>query len=381
MFDKLKVVELASVLAGPSVGQFFAELGAEVIKVENPRTQGDVTRSWLFKGEEKKGSLSSYFCSVNWGKKSVLLDLKETEYRKMLYDLIGNADMVIASYKPGDAQKLGVDYHTLAAINPSLIYGHITGYGTGDHRVGYDAVIQAESGFMSINGEKEGGPLKMPVALIDVLAAHHLKQGMLVALINRMNTGKGSYVPVSLIDAAVSSLANQASNWLVGGKVPRRSGNEHPNIAPYGDVFETRDNQHIILAVGNDRQFEALNEVLGIALHQHRDFDNNTRRVSNREGLNQVLSRSIREIVANELLADLGAAGVPVGLVRRIDEVFANSSDHWLLRAGGLTGVKNFMAAPHNNSPKHELSAPPELGSDTNDVLFAGRPGTGNEKN
>ncbi len=381
MFDKLKVIELASVLAGPSVGQFFAELGAEVIKIENPSTQGDVTRSWLFQGEKKKGSLSSYFCSVNWGKKSVLLDLKDTESQKSLHGLVDDADMVIASYKLGDAQKLGVDYDTLAAINPSLIYGHITGYGTDDQRVGYDAVIQAESGFMSINGEKEGGALKMPVALIDVLAAHHLKQGMLVALINRMRTGKGSYVPVSLIDAAVSSLANQASNWLVGGMVPRRSGNEHPNIAPYGDVFETRDNQQVILAVGNDRQFEALNEVLGISLHRHKDFNNNTGRVLNREGLNQVLSRSIREVMANELLSDLGAARVPAGLVRRIDEVFANPSDHWLLQAGGVTGVKNFMAVPQNNSQKHILSTPPELGADTNDILSTGSSDAGNAKN
>lgn len=365
MFDKLKVVELASVLAGPSVGQFFAELGSEVIKVENPQTQGDVTRSWLFKGEQKTGDLSSYFSSVNWGKKSVLLDLRDQQAIKALYRLIAAADLVIASYKPGDAEKLGVDYTTLAAINPSVIYGHITGYGLNDDRVGYDAVIQAESGFMSINGEKGGRALKMPVALIDLLAAHHLKQGVLVALINRMTSGKGSYVPVSLIDSAVSSLANQASNWLVGGMVPARSGNEHPNIAPYGDVFETEDKQQLILAVGNDRQFQALNEVLGLTLYRHGNFKSNTERVQNRSDLNEMLSQAIGKRGADELVNALNEASVPVGLVRKMDEVFASAPDHWMLAAGGVKGVRSFMANPLCAAKKVELSAPPQLGADT----------------
>lgn len=369
VFDKLKVVELASVLAGPSVGQFFAELGAEVIKIENPDTQGDVTRSWLFSGESKKDSRSSYFSSVNWGKKSVLLNLKKQKSRRVLHNLIQEADIVIASYKPGDAEKLQVDYNTLSQVNPALIYGHITGYGPADHRVGYDAVIQAESGFMSINGERGRGGLKMPVALIDVLAGHQLKQGILISLINRMTSGKGNYVPVSLIDAAVSSLVNQAANWLVGEAVPSRTGNEHPNIAPYGDVFKTSDDQELILAVGNDRQFQSLNKVLCLKLDDGEDFNCNSSRVQNRVALNKKLSESIGEWSAADLVAKLGDSGVPVGVIKKINEVFAEAPEYWLLTDGGMTGVRTFMATPDNSLIKHTLSAPPELGADTLEVV------------
>lgn len=365
MFDTLKVIELASVLAGPSVGQFFAELGAEVIKIENPSTEGDVTRSWLFKGEKKRGSLSSYFSSVNWGKKSVLLDLRNTDSLNALHKSVSEADIVIASYKPGDAEKLKVDYATLSKVNPALIYGHITGYGQDDDRVGYDAVIQAESGFMSINGEKGGSGLKMPVALMDILAAHHLKQGILVSLINRISSGKGDYIPVSLIDAAVSSLANQGANWLVGGLVPSCGGNEHPNIAPYGDVFETVDKCRIILAVGNDRQFRYLNKVLGISLDSLEAFSSNSNRVLNRERLNINLSEAIGSWGADELIMELGKYSVPVGRVKKIDEVFLRPPNHWLLQDGQVRGMRTFMAIPGAMGAKKSLSAPPELGVDT----------------
>ncbi|HEX6227805.1 MAG TPA: CoA transferase, partial [Chryseolinea sp.] len=162
MFQELKVLELASVLAGPSVGQFFAELGAEVIKVENLLTGGDVTRTWKVEGEDTDDR-SSYFCSVNWGKKSIAIDLNRNEGREIIYNLIADIDVVIASYKAGDAEKLGVDYKTLSSVNPSLIYGQISGFGPSDSRVGYDAVIQAEAGFMFLNGEAAGPSLKMPV--------------------------------------------------------------------------------------------------------------------------------------------------------------------------------------------------------------------------
>jgi len=215
MFEDLKVLELASVLAGPSVGQFFAELGATVIKVENPNTSGDVTRSWKGAGETTDDR-SAYFCSVNWGKKSIAVNLETVEGRNIVHRLAEQADVLIASYKPGDSTKIGVDYETLSALNPGLIYGQITGYGSNDPRVGYDAVIQAEAGFISINGEPGRTSLKMPVALVDILAGHHLKEGILLAMLEKSKTGKGGFVEVSLIQAAVSSLANQATNWLIG---------------------------------------------------------------------------------------------------------------------------------------------------------------------
>src|SRR5882672_8972514 len=177
MLQDLKVLELASVLAGPSVGQFFAELGAEVIKIENPKIGGDVTRGWKIP-DEPTDDRSAYFCSCNWGKKSVALDLTLSKDLEVVKKLSARADIIIASYKPGDAEKLGVAYEQLITINQQLIYGQISGYGSDDDRVGYDAVIQAETGFMDLNGEKDGPPTKMPVALIDILAAHQLKEGL-----------------------------------------------------------------------------------------------------------------------------------------------------------------------------------------------------------
>ena len=255
----LKVLELANVLAGPSVGQFFAELGAQVIKVENVKTGGDVTRTWKSVGEQTDDR-SAYFCSVNWGKKSIALDLTMEEGRRVIQKLAARSDILIASYKPGDAEKLGVSFQQLQAANPKLIYGAISGYGSKNDRVGYDAVLQAETGFMDLNGDKSGPPIKMPVALIDVLAGHQLKEGLLVALFNRERTGKGGLVEVSLIETAISSLVNQASNYLVGNRLPARQGSAHPNIAPYGETFETADGKLVLLAIGNDKQFMDLPE-------------------------------------------------------------------------------------------------------------------------
>lgn len=369
IFSKLKVLELASVLAGPSVGQFFAELGAEVIKVENPRTQGDVTRSWIFKGEQSSGSVSSYFSSVNWGKKSVALDISESEGLESLYRLIKEADIVISSFKPGDDQKLKVDYPTLKAIKPSIIYGHITGYGPDNMNVGYDAVIQAESGFMSINGTPESGPLKMPVALMDILAAHHLKEGLLIALIHRMSSNEGSYVPVSLIDAAVSSLANQGTNWLVGNKIPKHSGNQHPNIAPYGDVFTSSDGRQIILAIGNDKQFASLCNILKLDLHEKPEYMTNASRIIHRPGLTNALEHAIAQTNSIYLVEQCTTQKVPVGLIKSIDSVFEEPPEHWLFETNDIKGVRTFMGMPSEINLVETLSPPPQFGEHTDEVL------------
>jgi len=248
MIESCTVIELASVLAGPSVGQFFAELGATVIKVENPQTQGDVTRRWTLPHETPADDRSAYFCCCNYGKQSVALNLRTETGQTVLHRLVAEADIVIASYRPGQAAALGADAGTLRNLNSALLYGHITGYGPDNPRPGYDAVIQAESGFMAMNGSADGPPTKMPVALMDVLAAHHLKEALLVGLLRRTQTGQGAYVPVSLMQAAVSGLANQATNYLNTGHVPRRMGSAHPNIAPYGTAYETADTP-VVLAV------------------------------------------------------------------------------------------------------------------------------------
>jgi crotonobetainyl-CoA:carnitine CoA-transferase CaiB-like acyl-CoA transferase len=360
MLNDLKVLELASVLAGPSVGQFFAELGAEVIKVENLKTGGDVTRTW--KGaDEQTDDRSAYFCSCNWGKKSVALDLTSAEGKQIVQKLAQRSDIIIASYKPGDAEKLGVSYHQLFTNNKKLIYGQITGYGSGNDRVGYDAVIQAESGFMDLNGEKDGLPTKMPVALIDVLAAHHLKEGLLLALLKREKSGEGSLVDVSLIQVALSSLANQATNWLVAKKLPTRQGSAHPNIAPYGDSFLTKDGKRILLAVGSDRQFQDLIKVLGIGQEV----------LDNRAALNELLGGAIAKFDAKELTEKINQLKIPAGLIQNVEEAFSTKeAKEILMQSESLMGVKSFVGNLSNfKSAAFNLPPPPHFGEHTEEVV------------
>ncbi|NDK55289.1 CaiB/BaiF CoA transferase family protein [Pontibacter fetidus] len=317
------VLELASVLAGPSVGQFFAELGATVIKIENAATNGDVTRRWKLSSEPAETDTPAYFCAANWGKQSLPLNLAQPQDLEQLYSLVKQATIVIASYKPGDAEKLQVDYKTLQTINPNLIYGHLTGYGTDEDRAGYDAVVQAETGFMYLNGEPGGAPTKMPVALIDVLAAHQLKEGLLVAMLRKAQTGEGQYVQVSLVQAAVAALANQATNWLVAGQNPQRMGSEHPSIVPYGSVYTTRDNKQLVLAIGDDRQFERLCQVLGaLELAANTNYKTNYSRVQHRHDLNEKLRNLISKHDQQELLQTLHKLHVPAGAVNTVAAVF-----------------------------------------------------------
>ena len=244
-FKHLKVVELASVLAGPSAGLFFAELGAKVVKIENKKNGGDVTRSWKLPGEDRNKKDSAYFHSVNVNKKHLFLDLGNAKDHSRCIKEIANTDIVITNYKKGDDVKLKLSYKEIQKINPGIIYASINGFGENSSRTAYDLILQAESGFMSMNGEAGSEPLKMPVALIDVLAAHQLKEAILIALLKKQKSGKGSKISVSLFDSAVASLVNQATNWLVAGYLPKASGSLHPNIAPYGEIFKTKD-KHLI---------------------------------------------------------------------------------------------------------------------------------------
>lgn len=375
MFQKIKVLELASVLAGPSVGQFFAELGAEVIKVENSKTGGDVTRTWK-SAAEQTDDRSAYFCSVNWGKKSIALDLTSAEGKHIVQQLAAQSDIVIASYKPGDAEKLGVAYEQLRTDNQQLIYGQISGYGSHDPRVGYDAVVQAEAGFMFMNGEPGGNSLKMPVALIDILAGHQLKEGILVALINKERSGKGCLVEVSLIQTAIASLANQASNYLVAGKVPQKQGSAHPNIAPYGDVFVTQDNKEVLLAVGNDTQFKTLCELLGSGqIGAMPQFASNEARVMNRKMLQGLLQQAIGTWKSQLLLPQLHRLKIPAGIIQNIQQAFEmTQAIGIMMEHSDRKGVKTFIASfptadfqPHSST----LTPPPHLGEHTQEITEA----------
>jgi crotonobetainyl-CoA:carnitine CoA-transferase CaiB-like acyl-CoA transferase len=371
MVQNLKVLELASVLAGPSVGQFFAELGAEVIKIENLTTGGDVTRSW--KGsKEQTDDRSAYFCSVNWGKRSVALDLTSVEGKSIIQKLASKSDLIIASYKPGDAEKLGVSYHQLRTRNEKLIYGQITGYGSDTDRVGYDAVIQAESGFMDLNGEANGNPTKMPVALIDVLAGHQLKEGLLLALLKKERTGAGSFVEVSLLQSAIASLTNQATNWLVGHQLPSRQGSAHPNIAPYGDSFVTKDGKRILLAIGNDRQFINLIRLLPeiIEAEAQKKFATNHQRVANRDQLNTILSNAIGQMDSEILLKSIHEQKIPAGIIQNVKEVFELKAAHeLLLKSDSLSGVRSYIAKDSSSFSNAVLLPPPHFGEHTQQVL------------
>lgn len=364
----LRVLELAAVLAGPQVGQFLAELGAEVIKIEPPA--GDVTRSWKTPLEPADTDVSAYFACANWGKQSVTADLRTPAGLALVQQLAARADLVLASYKPGDAEKLGVDYAALSRHNPRLIYGQITGYGPEQPRAGYDAVVQAEAGFMHLNGEPGQPPLKMPVALMDLLAAHQLKEGLLTALYRRERTGHGALVQVSLWEAGLASLANQASTYLVTGHDPQPLGSAHPSIAPYGTVYRGADGQRLVLAVGSDRQFADLCAALDRPQWaQDERFQTNGARVRHRADLEALLTGRVGEVSGAQLLAKLEAAAVPAGAVRSVDEALRQPAARAMLLppAAGFAhpGLRTVAFRSPQWATAAALPPPPGLGQHT----------------
>ncbi len=323
IFKDLLVIELASVLAGPTVGMFFAELGARVIKIENKSTKGDVTRSWKLPVEDPNDEYSAYYHSINWGKEKRLLDLRPGEDQDEVLELIKKADIVISNFKSDSALKLQMDYESLKVHNPNLIYAAITAYGDDNPAPGFDVMIQAETGWIFMNGEKDGPPVKMPVALVDILAAHQLKQGILIALLKRYKTGKGSFVSISLFDASVAALANQASNWLNANVLPQRMGSQHPNIAPYGDVFQTKDQVGIILGTGTQKQYEGLCECLNLnALKKDERFITNSLRLANRPALNQYLEKAIGEKTYVDFKAECALKKITIAPINNMEAVF-----------------------------------------------------------
>lgn len=319
MFENLKVVELASVLAGPLTGTFFAELGAKVIKIENRLTHGDVTRTWRLPTESKEKSVSAYYSAANFSKESLLLNVTDSSDYEMLIEYIRDADIVIANYKPGTAKKLKLSYEDLKQYNQSLIYAELTGFGGDESRPAFDVVLQAETGFMFMNGEPGRMPVKMPVALIDVLAAHHLKEAILCAIINKLTTGKGKHVRVSLYESALASLANQATNWLMEEHIPQPMGTQHPNIAPYGDMYTTLDGKLLVLAIGSDKQFDSLCSLLNMEAD---GFSTNAQRLAKREVLNNKISEYIALKTSSFWVTELELRNIPYGIVKNMQEVF-----------------------------------------------------------
>lgn len=375
MFDRnFIVLELASILAGPITTMAFAELGARVIKVENPHTGGDATRGWKLPGERADTDISGYFSCANWGKESLACDFTQASGRAVVHDLARLADIVVVSFKPGDERRFGLDHATLAELNPRLIYGQVTAYGPEDPRPGFDAILQAEAGFTYLNGEPDGPPTKMPVALIDLLLAHQLKEGLLLALLKRERTGRGSLVTTSLFEAGVASLANQATNYLVGGVVPKRMGSEHPNIVPYGSILACADGRDLVIAAATERQYRELVRSIGLAeLADDPAYATGQQRVQRREELLGRIRARAAELDSADLAARLHAAKVPFGFVNDMAAVFAEPGAQRLLVEGqvdgrAIRGVRSLAIGGDVVAPA-ALSPPPHLDQHARDIL------------
>lgn len=325
--EGLKILELARILAGPWAGQTLADLGADVVKVESP--SGDDTRQWgpPFVGAADGGDLSAaYFHSCNRGKRSLMIDFRTAEGQAAVRALAARADVVIDNFKVGALARFGLDEPSLKALNPDLIHVSISGFGQDGpyaHRAGYDFLIQAMAGAMSVTGEAAGPPTKAGFAIADLFAGLYAVVGILAALHRRGATGEGATIDCALMDVQVAVLANQALNYLVSGTAPGRLGNAHPNIVPY-DLFEAADGLFVI-AVGNDGQFRRLCDTLGLAeAGASTRFADNQARVRNRQELTALLNDATRGHRRAELLAMLEQAGVPAGPINSIDEVFAD---------------------------------------------------------
>jgi len=340
VFKGLKVVELASVLAGPAVGMFFAELGANVIKIENKKTNGDVTRNWK-SSNEKTENTSAYFSSVNWGKEHLFLDYTDEKDFSQLLSLCKEADVIICNFKYGDAQKFNLSYLDLKKNNKKVIYAQLNGFKSQPERVAFDVVLQAECGYMYMNGQIGSPPTKMPLAMMDLLGAHQLKEGVLLALLKKEKTGKGSLVETSLEEAALSSLANQATNWLMNQEIPQRLGSMHPNIAPYGDIFTTKDNKLLVTAIGSNKQFASFCNLLERKEIANEDkFSTNQNRLKNRIALQEILGTLIRDHNRDELITQCIEKSIPIGGIKNMKEVFSSKTAQNMLLEEIVNGEK-----------------------------------------
>lgn len=380
----IRVLDLTRVLAGPWATQMLADFGAEVIKIEKPG-EGDDTRGWgppfLTNPDGSRGD-AAYFQSANRGKWSVCIDMVKPEGQTLLRNLAAQSDVVIENFKVGGLKKYGLDYESLKQVNPCLIYCSITGFGqNGPYalRAGYDFMIQGMAGLMSITGQPDGSPgaepMKVGVAFADIFTGLHAVIGIQGALYHRERTGIGQYLDLALLDSQVAVLANQALNYLVGGKAPTRLGNAHPNIVPY-QTFETKDG-YIIMAVGTDRQYAEYCNIIGAPHLAAEDrFKTNRGRVENRADLIPLLRPFMLARTTAEWVAAFEAAAVPCGPINTIDQVFSNEQ---VLARGlqiGLTrddgvqvpGVANPIV--FSETPVDYNKPPPRLGDGTDRVLL-----------
>ena len=371
----VRVLELARILAGPWCGQILADLGAEVLKVERPGL-GDDTRLWgppFITDVHGDAWGAAYFHATNRGKKSVCIDFTTLDGQAVLTDLASQADVLIENFKLDNLKRYGLDYDTLKKLNPRLIYASITGFGQAGpyaNRAGYDFVLQGMSGLMDITGEPDGTPQKVGVAVVDLFAGVYTSTAILASLFRRNATGKGAYIDMALFDVATAMLANQGMNYLASGIPPTRLGNAHPNIAPY-QVFEVKDG-YIIIAVGNDRQFQACCQVLGAeSCSADPAFQTNALRVQSRQQLTISLSPYLLTWTRSELLSALESKGVPAGPINTIEDVFSDPQTIYRGMCGDLVdevgSIVKTIASPIMIDGVRQSSdlASPKLGSST----------------
>jgi crotonobetainyl-CoA:carnitine CoA-transferase CaiB-like acyl-CoA transferase len=368
----IRVLDLSRVLAGPYCTMVLGDLGADVIKVESP--EGDETRGW---GPPFAEGESAYYLCVNRNKRGVVVNLKTDEGKKILRDLALRSDVLVENFRPGILEKFGLDFETLHGLNPKLIYCSITGFGqTGSLRdkPGYDFMIQALGGLMSINGEPDGEPMKTGVAVVDLFAGQNAIIAILAALQARVLTGQGQHLDISLFDSQLGWLANVSSNYLISGKLPKRHGNAHPNIVPY-QSFQASDGWFAI-AVGNDRQFARLCEVLEKPeLGTDKRFATNSARVQNRVELIPLLASVFKTASVSEWLTKLEKAEIPCGPINNFEQVFSMPTvkergmlikmEHPTIGELPLVGSPLKMS----NTPVEYRHPPPLMGENTEDVL------------
>ncbi|RPF31000.1 CaiB/BaiF CoA-transferase family protein [Streptomyces sp. TLI_185] len=376
--EGLRIADFSRVLAGPYATMLLADLGADVVKVERPGT-GDDTRAW--QPPTDQDGTSTYFLSVNRNKKSVTLDLTTEAGLEQARALVAESDVLVENFRPGTMERLGLGHRELLARHPELVYCSISGFGAGAGATipGYDLLVQAVGGLMSVTGDAEGEPTKAGVALVDVITGLHATLGILAALRHRDATGEGQRVEVNLLGSLLSAMVNQASAFAVAGVVPGRLGNAHPSIAPY-ETFPTAD-RPLAIAVGNDRQFAALAEIVGepgLALDDR--FRTNADRVAHRTELRDILSERLHAAGADHWSSVLLAAGVPAGPVNTLDEAFD------FARKLGLPGIVDVPAPPAQGAegtPSRQIAnpialsrtpaqyrlPPPRLGQHTEEIL------------
>ncbi len=379
----ITVLDLSRILAGPTCTQLLGDLGAHIIKIENPKSGGDDTRQWgppfVIDREGTRTDLSAYFMSANRNKQSAAVDLATADGQKIIRALARRADVVIENFKPGGLKRFGLDHASLRGDRPELIYCSISGFGqTGPNaaKPGYDLMAQGYGGVMSLTGAPDGEPMKVGVGIADVMCGMYAAVGILAALHHRERTGEGQHIDLALVDAQMAWLINEGVSYLTTEDRPVRRGNGHPNIVPY-QVFEVADG-HVIVAVGNDEQFRRFCAFLDVpGLAEAPAYATNPARLDNREALLATLSPLLAARSMADVIQGLEAVGVPVGPVHTLDQVF--SSDQAKARAmvvempceGAENGVVRLIGNPLklSRTPVSYRRAPPHLGQDTDAVL------------